>query len=77
MLFAEQDNKIKSEKIRKLEIEQKKLNYKIAHNENNREKLIGSLKAGKIVDPIEHLKQETLNDIEVCQIKLNYGNKEL
>jgi len=53
LVNAEQDRKDKLDMLNKLERSQKNLDHKIAKYDKQKEKMIGRMHAGKVVDPVK------------------------
>ena len=63
--------------LNKLERSQKNLDHKIAKYDKQKEKMIGRMHAGKVVDPVKFQTKDTVADIEVCALKLELQEQDL
>lgn len=77
LLNAEQDRVDKLAQIKKLEASQKNLDIQIAKHDKQKEKLIGRMHAGKVVDSIKFEGQNLLADMEVITMKLELQSQDL
>jgi len=71
LVIQEQDQKDKLKRIRKLEHEQRHLDRKISKNHEKAYRLVGTMKAGKVVDAVVAEASNVKADIEVCAMKID------